>query len=105
MSASIEPYGVMSLLDFQKYFPDEAHCWEYVVRLRWPKGKSAAPECHQAMGFVRNPAGTFNAKKRDRCRKQICWRGGVQQGKRLFSSGSRPVHFSRQKWFYRAIYI
>ena len=51
MSASKEPYGEMSLLDFPKYFPDEAHCWEYVVRLRWPKGKSC-PGCHQAMGFV-----------------------------------------------------
>ena len=60
MSASKEPYGEMSLLDFQKYFPDEAHCWEYVVRLRWPKGKSC-PGCHQAMGLRSKPAGFFNA--------------------------------------------
>ena len=34
---------------------------EYVVRLRWPKGRKSCPGCHQAMGFVQTRHGFFNA--------------------------------------------
>lgn len=28
----------MSLLDFQNRFPNEQSCWDYLVKMRWPKG-------------------------------------------------------------------
>ena len=27
-----------TLLEFQSQFPDDAHCWAYLRRVRWPRG-------------------------------------------------------------------
>ena len=27
-----------TLVEFQDQFPDEAHCWTYLRRARWPRG-------------------------------------------------------------------
>ena len=60
MSASKEPYGEMSLLDFQKYFPDEAHtAWEYVVcRLHAGRRANPAPDVTRPWDLSK-PAGLF----------------------------------------------
>jgi transposase-like protein len=36
-----------TLLDFQRMFPDEAACGQYLFELRWPDGFTC-PECHKA---------------------------------------------------------
>jgi hypothetical protein len=33
-----------TLLEFQAQFPDDAHCWAYQRRTRWPRG-SVCPRC------------------------------------------------------------
>ncbi len=33
-----------TLLEFQGQFPDEAHCWAYLRRARWPPG-FVCPRC------------------------------------------------------------
>jgi transposase-like protein len=85
-----EPYDEMSLLDFQKRFPDEDRCWEYVVRLRWPKG-NPCPGCHRAMGFV----ATRRLFQCNPCGKQISATAGT-----VFHKSRIPL----QKWFW-AIYL
>jgi hypothetical protein len=34
----VKPYQELSLLGFQNRFPNEQTCWEYVIKMRWPKG-------------------------------------------------------------------
>jgi transposase-like protein len=51
MADSRKPYGTLTLLDFQKRFPNEQACWDYLVRVRWPKGLRC-PGCRSSrMGF------------------------------------------------------
>ena len=38
INAKIKPYTEMSLLEFQARFPDEQSCWNYLGKMRWPKG-------------------------------------------------------------------
>lgn len=33
-----------TLLEFQAQFPDEAHCWAYLRKVRWPRG-FLCPRC------------------------------------------------------------
>jgi hypothetical protein len=90
MSPSKEPYEGMSLLDFQKRFPDEDRCWEYLVRTRWPRGKPCS-ECRKPMGLVE----TRRIFQCNRCGNQISATSGT-----LFHKSRVPL----QKWFW-AIYF
>jgi len=85
-----EPYDVLSLLDFQKRFPDEASCWNELVRIRWPKGR-LCPQCQKPMGFVQ----TRHLFQCAGCRQQISATSGT-----MFHKSRIPL----QKWFW-AIYL
>lgn len=88
--AAKEPYQGMSLLDFQKRFPDEARCWSELVRLRWPKGK-ACPGCRRSMGFIQ----TRRVFQCNRCRIQVSATAGT-----VFHKSRIPL----DKWFW-AIFL
>jgi len=90
MNAPKEPYDEMSLLDFQKRFPDEAHCWEYLVRLRWPKGQ-CCPNCRRPMGFVQ----TRRLFQCNPCGQQLSAMAGT-----VFHKSRIPL----QKWYW-AIFL
>jgi len=90
MASAKEPYDPLSLLDFQKRFPDEASCWSELVRIRWPKGKGC-PECRKPMGFVL----TRRLFQCNACRVQVSATGGT-----MFQKSHVPL----QKWFW-AIYL
>ncbi len=61
-----------TLVEFQDQFPDEAHCWAYLRRARWPRGF----ECPRCGGRGSH----FLASRRlDRCR--TCrYQGSVTAG-------------------------
>lgn len=44
MNTKKKPYHDLSLIDFQRRFPTEDACWEYLVKMRWPGG-FACPKC------------------------------------------------------------
>jgi hypothetical protein len=90
MADAKEPYDSLSLLDFQRRFPDEATCWSELVRIRWPKGQVCS-ECRKAMGFVHSRR-LFQCAP---CRKQVSATAGTMFHK---------SHLSLQKWFW-AIYL
>ena len=90
MAMSKEPYDSLSLLDFQKRFPDEAACWSELVRIRWPKGHACAA-CRKVMGYVQSRR-IFQCP---RCRKQVSATAGT-----MFHKSHLPL----QKWFW-AIYL
>jgi transposase-like protein len=53
MGVIAKRYGKLSLMDFQLYFPSEAACWDYLVRLRWAQGVQC-PTCPgQKQDFIR----------------------------------------------------
>jgi transposase-like protein len=90
MTDKKEPYTNLSLLDFQKRFPDEDTCWSELVRMRWPKGY-ACPGCKRTMGFVQ----TRRLFQCSSCQRQISATAGTMFHK---------SHLSLQKWFW-AIYL
>ncbi len=90
MSRTKEPYDELSLLEFQKRFPDEDACWSELIRIRWPKGKPC-PECKKAMGLIE----TRRVFQCNGCRKQISATAGTMFHK---------SHLSLQKWFW-TIYL
>ena len=90
MARTKEPYDPMSLLDFQKRFPDEDACWSELIRIRWPKGHPC-PGCRKAMGFVQ----TRRVFQCNGCRKQISATAGT-----MFHQSHLPL----QKWFW-TIYL
>jgi hypothetical protein len=90
MVQSKEPYDKLSLLDFQKRFPDEGSCWFELVRIRWPKGLHC-PKCGKTMGFIQKRRVFQGAP----CRKQVYPTAGT-----IFDKSHLPL----QKWFW-AIYL
>lgn len=86
-----KPYQAMSALDFQKRFPTEAACWDYVARLRWPQG-SRCPKCQgKRTGFVKT-------RRLVECRD--CGRQTSVTAGTIFHKSRLPV----RKWFW-AIYL
>lgn len=88
-----KPYGDVSLLDFQKRFPDEQACWDYLVRMRWGEG---GPKCSAGcqngkFDFIRTRK-VFECRG---CRKQIYATAGT-----MFHRSRIPLH----KWFW-AIFL
>lgn len=86
-----KPYHDKSLLEFQKRFPDEQSCWEYLVAMRWPNGFKC-PYCEQSKNC-------FNSRKRVfecyNCGKQISVISGT-----IFHRSKVPL----LKWFW-AIFL
>jgi transposase-like protein len=83
-------YREMSLLEFQNRFPDEQSCWNHVVKVRWPEGRSC-PKCRKAMGTIRTRQ-MFQCKK---CRVQVSATAGT-----MFHKTRLPL----RKWFW-AIFL
>ena len=44
MDTKKKPYHDLNLIDFQRRFPTEETCWEYLVKMRWPEG-FGCPKC------------------------------------------------------------
>lgn len=44
METKKKPYHDLSLIDFQRRFPTEETCWEYLVKMRWSDG-FVCPKC------------------------------------------------------------
>jgi hypothetical protein len=83
-------YREMSLLEFQNRFPDEQTCWNHLVKVRWPEGRSC-PKCRKAMGLIRT-RNVFQCKK---CLVQVSATAGT-----MFHKTRLPL----RKWFW-AIYL
>jgi len=85
------PYGELSLLDFQKRFPTEVSCWDYVAKMRWPKGLEC-PTCHgKKTGFIK----TRRLLECRSCGRQTSITAGT-----IFHKSRMPL----RKWFW-AIFL
>lgn len=43
-----------NIIEFQRLFPDDDACWEYLVDVRWPEGTAICPKCgEEASSFLR----------------------------------------------------
>lgn len=81
----------MSLLDFQKLFPDEKSCVDYLIRMRWPE-KVLCPSCDkEKLDFIRKKR-AFECRA---CRKQT-----YLTAETAFDKTRLPLH----KWFW-AIFL
>ena len=81
----------MSLLDFQKRFPDEKSCLDYLIRMRWPE-KTVCSVCSgEKLDFIHRQ----RAYQCRRCQKQTFVTAGT-----AFDRSHLPLH----KWFW-AIFL
>ena len=86
-----KPYQEMSLLDFQRLFPDEKSCLDYLIRMRWPE-KVVCLGCDgETLDFIRRKR-AYQCRK---CQKQTFVTAGT-----LFHRSHLPL----QKWFW-AIFL
>lgn len=86
-----KPYGDVSLMEFQVWFPNENACWEHLAKLRWPE-KRRCPGCQgERWGLVKT-------RKLYECRK--CWKQMSVTAGTIFHKSRIPL----QKWFW-AIYF
>lgn len=81
----------MSLLAFQKQFPDEASCLAFLEEQRWPNGRYC-PHCGSYKTYKFADGKLFKCSD---CRKKFTVKVGT-----MFSDSHVPL----QKWFY-AIYL
>ena len=86
-----KPYGELSLLEFQNRFPTEASCWDYVARMRWPKGLGCLHCGHKKTGFIKT-------RRLLECRS--CGRQTSATAGTIFHKSRVPL----QKWFW-AIFL
>jgi transposase-like protein len=86
-----KPYHDLSLLDFQSRFPNEAACWEYVVKMRWPEGYRC-PRCKSEKNCLKPGRKVFECYG---CHHQ----GSVTAGT-IFHKSRNPL----LKWFW-AIFL
>jgi len=86
-----KPYQEMSLLDFQKRFPDEKSCLDYLVRMRWPEKVVCSECCNEKLDFI-NRQRAYQCR---RCQKQTFVTAGT-----IFDRSHLPL----QKWFW-AIFL
>lgn len=91
MPPSGKPYQTISLLDFQKRFPTDQACWDYLVKRRWPRGYRC-PEHPQAKVHFKPSARTFQCY---RCDRQASVSSGT-----IFHKSRLPL----RKWFW-AIFL
>ena len=81
----------MSLLDFQKLFPNEKSCVDYLIRMRWPE-KITCPVCaKEKLDYIQ----TRRVLECRSCRKQTYLTAGT-----AFDKTRLPLH----KWFW-AIFL
>lgn len=86
-----KPYNTTSLLSFQKRFPDEDTCWQYLVQMRWYQG-FACPSCNSgALDFL-------ESRKLYECR--ACGKQTSATARTVFHKSRVPL----QKWFW-AIFL
>lgn len=86
-----KPYGSTSLLDFQKRFPDEESCRDYLVKMRWPDGFEC-PHCKKQSACLNPERKNFECYE---CRVQTSVTAGT-----AFHKSRLPL----QKWFW-AIFL
>ena len=73
---------ILSLLDFQRMFPTEEACFEYLVKIRWPDGFTC-PKCgHKKYYFIKNRK-LFQCKS---CRHQASVTAGT-----IFHKSRQPL--------------
>ena len=87
----MKPYHEMSLLEFQNRFPDEGVCWDYLVKMRWPKGYRC-PNCPEAKVYLKRSTQHFACAQ---CHRQTSVTAGT-----IFHKSRMPL----QKWFW-AIFL
>lgn len=85
-------YGEMSLLDFQRRFPEEADCHAYLFKLRFASGFSC-PHCGSIKSGAVSTRGLFRCKG---CRKQFSVTSGT------CFHGTRT---SLQEWFWTVFLV
>jgi transposase-like protein len=83
-----------SLLDFQRMFPDEATCADYMERVRWPDG-FACPSC----GVKREPFRFAGRPEVLRCR--ACERDTSLTAGTVMHKSRQPLH----TWFWAAYLV
>lgn len=86
-----KPYHEMGLLDFQKQFPDEKSCTDYLIRMRWPEKVICSACGCEKLDFI----GSKRAFGCRSCRKQIYITAGT-----MFDKSRLPL----RKWFW-AIFL
>jgi transposase-like protein len=82
-----QPYQEMSLLDFQKRFPDEEACLNYLIRMRWPEKVVCSACGHDKLDFISRQR-AYQCRK---CQKQTFVTAGT-----IFYRSHIPI----QKWFW-----
>src|SRR5260221_6023889 len=81
----------LNILDFQRKFSTENACWNFLRRMRWPKGFVCPYEGTQAVGFTRT---------------RKVWK--CQQGHQISVTADTVMHSSHiklQKWFWAAYLV
>jgi len=86
-----KPYQETSLLDFQKRFPDEKSCLDYLIRIRWPEKVVCSACGGKKLDFIYRKR-AYQCRK---CQKQTFVTAGT-----LFDRSHLPL----QKWFW-AIFL
>jgi len=66
-------YEKMSLLDFQRRFPDERQCYEYLARIRFPGG-FACPQCGSPAAVLMEKRSLWQCRS---CRHQVSVTAGT----------------------------
>lgn len=89
---SKKPYKNISLLGFQKQFPTEVSCWEYLVKMRWPAG-FICPKCKSKEHCHKRNRNVFECYE---CRTQTSVTAGT-----IFHKSRQPL----QKWFWALFLI
>lgn len=82
----------MSLLDFQRLFPSEESCWDYLVKMRWQVGFSC-PKCKSKEHCLKPRRKVFECYA---CRTQSSVTAGT-----IFHKSRQPL----QKWFWALFLI
>jgi transposase-like protein len=89
---SKKPYKNISLLDFQRQFPDEKSCWDYLVKMRWPSG-FVCPKCKSKKHCFKPKRHVFECYG---CHSQSSVTTGT-----IFHKSRQPL----QKWFWALFLI
>lgn len=87
-----ESYGSMSLLEFQRAFPDERACYQFLFRQCWPKGFSC-PGCRGTKTWFLPSRTVFECGG---CGRQISLTAG-----NIFNKSKVPLHL----WFWMVFLI
>ena len=82
-----KPYKEMGLLDFDRRFPDEKACWDYLILTRWPLGITCFGCKSKKSDFIRTRK-VFECK---RCHRHVSVIAGT-----IFDKTRLPL----RKWFW-----